>query len=221
MPNPFDIGLAVSSFLLMGLIPLALLGLAIPYVVLRLRSDVQHHPQLGMKAGLQYFFSLAIIFILVGATVIVVDLMVREDKQVPAQNANNPFGPPQVARPDDETLNESQRVGLGMIISGTLIAFVHFLMALNLTLGATGHRVRQTFLGWRFAIHGLVVFFSLTILIILCLQPKAFEEPLYRGIKSLLAVLVIWVPSWMIHYVLLRTSSEEPLDRKPSREEDD
>ncbi len=200
-------GLAFGSFFFIGIVPFAFLALAIPYAVLRLRNEGPEDHQLGTKVGLQFFFSAAILLGLTGLTIMAVDLITRED--IPRVAGKQPPGMQPMPRlHDNEVFNSAQRTGLGMIISSMLMALVHFLMALALTNSDNWSRVRRTFAGWRFAIHGIVVGFTGTALVIMVLQKDAFDPPGFRVIKAFFAVLCIWVPTWLINLVLLKVYSQ-------------
>jgi hypothetical protein len=97
------------SGILFALAPFALLGLAIPYAVLKSRDAraEEHDPEIGLKSALYFIFSLAILIVLTGLTVLVVDaLMESEDT-----SRNTPvFGQPPPPKPAKE-FTEAQRVG--------------------------------------------------------------------------------------------------------------
>src|SRR5262245_43032249 len=82
------------------LIPLALLGLAIPYAVIRFRDarGESQDPQVGIKCALYFFFSLALLLFETGLTIIVVDLMLDRGR--------------------GDFPNEMQRIAGGFVVSG-------------------------------------------------------------------------------------------------------
>jgi hypothetical protein len=207
--DPFTTGLAFISFLIYGLIllPYLLLGLAIPYAVLRLR-DAQNRrpdPQLGFKVALQFFFSLSVLLVLSGLTYIVVDFVMDLNILGAIRPGRQPlFGQ------RGEFPNSAQRTGLAIILSGALFAVVHAVLFLALTRERNRgpSPARRMFLGWRFAIHGVVVLFSLTGLLIILFQKESV--PLDEMRRFFIGVLLVWVPSWFLHFVLLRVSSPMP-----------
>jgi hypothetical protein len=212
----FGAGLAFGSVFFFGLVPFIFLALAVPYMVIRLRNEGPEDPQLGTKVGLQFFFSAAILLGLTGATIMAVDLITREqfDMAIAPPQPMQPGGRPMPRPADREFFNTAQRTGVGMILSSILMALVHFLLALALTDRPNWMRVRRTFAGWRFVIHGVVVAFAGTMLIITILQKDAFEPPGFRVIKALFAVLLLWVPCWLINLVLLKVYSWAGADKK-------
>jgi hypothetical protein len=166
-------------------VPVLLIALAIPYAVLRMRDGREGppDPQLGFKVAMHFFFSVSIILFLVGLTIIVVGILVQSGR---------PFG--------DAMPGDSERVGVGMIISGILFALVHFICILTLTTQPFTSPVRRTFVGARFGVHGLVVMMAATgLLISLFMRHSTGEER-----RALVGVLVVWSPSWLLHLVLLR-----------------
>jgi hypothetical protein len=197
-------GIAGSVFFV-SIVPFTLLALAVPYLVLRLRSEGPEDPQLGAKIGLQFFFSVAILLGLTGLTISAVDFLARDDLFGGGPQHRQPGMRPIPA--DDDGFNSAQRAALGMIISSALLALVHFLMSMVLTNSDNWWRVRRTFAGWRFVIHGVVVGFAGTVLVIMLLQKNAFEPPSFRAIRAVFAVLVVWTPSWLLNLVLLRVYS--------------
>jgi hypothetical protein len=149
-------------------------------------------PQIGVKTALHYFCSAGILMVLMGLTIVFVDLFTREDRAMQ-------FGPPGVGqrmRAVDDS--EAIRTGVAIMVTGFAFAVLH-----GLLLTGTNDRkypaARRAFTGTRLAIHGLVVLFCLTMLIVLLVQPR-FE---FGTIKPFLAALLVWGPSWVVHLVLL------------------
>jgi hypothetical protein len=174
----------VAGWMFVLVIPTLLLGLAIPYAVLRMREGKtgETDPQIGLKSALHFFCSAGILMVLFGLTIIFIDLFLREDR-------------PRGAPPDE---SRAIRTGVGIMVSGFCFAVLH-----GLLLTGTNDRklpaTRRAFTGARFAIHGMVVLFSLTALIVsLCLPNLDF-----RTLKPYLATLLVWGPSWIVHMILL------------------
>src|SRR5262247_3661522 len=112
MPNlgVLELGL-LTSLLWASFLPLVLLGLAIPYAVLRARdSREQPDSQLGLKAGLHYFLSVGILQFLTGLSIIALDLITRDDR---------------VGRRADD---EATRVGIAVAAVGAAFAFLHLIL---------------------------------------------------------------------------------------------
>jgi hypothetical protein len=195
-PGIFGLGMSFDgAIVIITVAPFVLLSLAIPYAVLRLRGEIPPDPQLGFKIGLQFFFSVAIIIALAGVTIMAVDLMTRDNLAGRV--------------PGNEGFNEAQRTGLGMALSGLLLALIHFLLGQLITNQGQWPRVRRTFAGWRFAIQGVVVMFALTALLIQFFQKDALEPQNVGPLKRYVAILGIWGPAWVIHLVLLSLSGQE------------
>ena len=185
MPNMgfFELGLLGSIFWV-SLLPFVLLGLAIPYAVLRVRdSREQPDSQLGLKTGLHYFLSVGILQFLIGLSITSWDLITREDR-LPRKGAD---------------ADEALRVGVAVAAVGAAFAFLHLIL---LTAGTDDSRkpiVRRTFTGWRFAIHGLVVLFCVTAWLTIIVQKSAH----WKDVKPFFAILLVWFPSWLVHIILL------------------
>ncbi len=227
--DPFG-GLAILGGLvyLVMLAPLLLLALALPYAILRLQ-DARHRdpdPQLGFRAAQYFFFSLGILLVLTGLSNIVVDLV--QQALEPARRAGlvvpGPFGG-QNQPNRAEFPNDAQRTGAALILSGLLFAGVHF--ALVLLLARERRRpspTRRMFLGCRFAVHGVVVLVALTGLLIVVFQRS---EPMRDNVlielrNFFIGVLFVWMPSWGVHFVLLRLASVPPTSRRgPFGEDED
>ena len=181
--------------------PLLLLGLAIPYVVLKLQGsqDVEQDSQVGLKCGLYFIYSLSILLALLGLTIIVADLVAER------HNFDGPRFDPDFGRPpmvwDDPWPTEAQRMGGAFLLAGLLSTLIHFLLIRGMTNDDRHPATCRVFVGWRLAICSLVVFLTATMLIVVCFQ-KNFGEKELR--KTLLMILVVWVPAWMVHLALLR-----------------
>jgi hypothetical protein len=177
----------------------SLISLAIPYIVLRMRDSRSGtpDPQIGIKAALYYFFSVGIILFLTGLTTLIMDILV-DKKAAPGQG-----------------MNAVQRTSLGVMTSGAFFALLH----LALIKGATNDRnpaARRIFAGWRLAIHGMVVVLTSTIFLGILFQKDFGGDSLKDVRRQLLGVLLVWVPSWVLHFVLVRVYSQ-PL-YEPSRQ---
>jgi len=82
--------------------------------------------------------------------------------------------------------------------------------------------MRRTFVGWRFAVHGLVVVLAFTALLIILFQPREPGTEEFR--RFLIGTLIVWTPSWLLHFILLRASSTatwRPARESLSLEDDD
>jgi hypothetical protein len=189
----------MSSFMVVLLLPNLLMGLAIPYAVLRLRdAKGDPEPQAGFKAALYFFFSMSLMLVITGLTIIVVDLVLTTDFGLgaPRRQLRDPLP------------NDAQRTAFGLMISGGLFTLIHFICILTLTDRPFSSPVRRMFIGWRFAIHGVIVMFAVTALLVVLFQKDpGFNEGLSQFRRFLIGVLLVWAPSWFVHFVLLRVSS--------------
>ena len=73
-----NIGLLAGLFVYVALLaPFVLLGLAIPYAILHARDSrgVERDPHLGLKTAMYFFYSLSILIVLTGLTIIAVDMV--------------------------------------------------------------------------------------------------------------------------------------------------
>jgi hypothetical protein len=206
MPEVFA-AILVAVYVIVAVVPLALLALAIPYAVLRLRNEDPPDPQLGAKIGLQFFFSAAILLFLTGLTITSIDLFTRDRVTSPPKTV--PGGKTPDVRPssssDDDWFNEAERTAAALILCGLLFAFVHFVLALILTNRHNWARVRRTFVGWRFAIRGIIVMICVTGIVVVFFQKKPFEDDNnFRTMKTFVAILIIWFPSWLLQLGLLK-----------------
>jgi hypothetical protein len=189
------LGIFFSSFFLMTLVPFFLVGLAYPYLVLRIREGkgIDADPQLGIKAGLHFFLSLGIILVLNGLTIIFVEVLTADD-----QGGLRTDG--------------AIRVGFALIASGALFALIHGLCLLGTNDGRYP-MARRTFTGARLAVHGIVVLITVTAMLVVLLQ----KESKFKQLKPFIGVLIVWVPAWVLHLVLMMRI---PLVR-PKRDSDD
>src|SRR5437667_6516883 len=111
MPNRGFLEVGVLWSVGLVVLPFVLLGLAIPYAVLRTRdSREQPDSQLGLKTGLHYFLSVGILQFLIGLSIISWDLITREDR-LPRKDAD-----------------EALRVGVAVAAVGAAFAFLHLIL---------------------------------------------------------------------------------------------
>lgn len=189
---------AVFSGVLILLLPILLLGLAIPYAVLRIRDSRSDDPdpQVGLKSALHFIYSLSILLIVTGITVLVVDALQEKNKQPVGRPG---FGQPQPAAKPPTEFNTQQRTACALIVSGFAIGLLHLLLILGFTNDRRRPEVRRVFVGWRMAIHAVMVLATFTLLVIQVFQ----KEVQWESIKPTLGTLVVWGVSWVIHLVVL------------------
>src|ERR1700682_4197694 len=101
MDNCLTMGLAyfavVYVIVLVCLAAYVLLGLWVPYLLVRARDrrSEHHDPQIGIKAALYFFYSLALLVLLNGLMIVVLDMM--QVSQLPPAQRPVPFVNPGVA----------------------------------------------------------------------------------------------------------------------------
>jgi hypothetical protein len=93
-----------------------------------------------------------------------------------------------------------------MMLSGIAFTFLHLGLVKALTRDDQWPAARRMFVGWRFAIQVLVVIVTSTFLLGVLFQ-KDFGDKEAR--KTLFGILLVWVPSWVIHLALLRIYSKD------------
>jgi len=198
------VGIAIAVLACVSFLPLVLLGLAVPYLVIRLKAESPPDPQLGAKIVFQFFFSAAMLVALAGTTMFAVDWLTRD--YIPNEETGNPLGRSTFESLSAKGFNVTQRIGLGMILSGGAVAALHALLIHSTTL-THRQRIRRTFIGWRFAIHGVIVLFGLTLLLTLVLQREPFQMPIVLPLKAVTAATLVWAISWVVHLLMLFDAS--------------
>jgi hypothetical protein len=193
---------------LLAVMPFLLLGLAIPYAILHARDarGVERDPQLGLKTVMYFFYSVCILLVLTGVTIIAVDT-VRETKQAGfgVQPRPGVVGMPPPQRPSpDVWFNGTKRTGAALMFAGFSFGLLQFILIKTMTNDRRWPLPRRVFGGWRLAVAGIVVLSALTHLSIVFfqenLQPDALKDPF--------AVLVVWGPAALVDLVLLRVRSQ-------------
>jgi hypothetical protein len=175
---------------LLVLLP-ALLALAIPYAILALRdsrSEVRD-PQVGWKALLYFMFSVSILIALYALTALLIARL---------QAA-------QAARRSLQLIawSPQERTALAMLTSAILVGVVHLFLILCYSNTRRFPAARRIFLGCRSAVHALVVLAAFMLLVLEFYQPALDLEAL----KGPVCVLLVWMPSWLCHLILLRVCS--------------
>jgi hypothetical protein len=202
-----------AVILIVAVLPfLGLVGVAVPYAVLRMRDAKSEtpDPQLGLKVGYHFFFSLGVLLVHLGLTVNVADYLIEENAPgAPAQFGPN-FGGMQPVRAnkgaDGKLLTPTMRIGWALTASGFLFAVVFGIASL---LGTNVRRfpaVRRTFVGWRMIVCGLAVLAAVTTLLIWMFQK---DNPDNKTYETAIATLAIWAPSLAVHLFLMQRYSKE------------
>jgi hypothetical protein len=191
------LGLALLVQIIL-VIPFLLLALAIPYAVLHSRDSrsLERDPQLGIKTALYFFYSVCILLVLTGLTVIVVDMVQDQQWGAPAGG---------FARPprSGEWFNTAKRNGTALIFAGLTFGLLQFVLIHMATNDRRWPLVRRVFTGWRMAISGLVVLTTFTLLVVNLFEVNVQIDSL----KNFLAILCVWGPAWLVDLILLRYRS--------------
>jgi hypothetical protein len=175
-------------FFLALVAPTLLLALAIPYGILRLRDsrkEVQD-PQLGLKCMLHFIHSVGLILLLTGLTILADDV---------TQSYIRPN-----FRGSYLTYSKTQRMAAGLMAAGLLLSLFQLLLIVGFTNNRKWPESRRVFVGWRLAIHSMVVITAFTALVVTVFQEAPVEEELMRYAT----ILVVWFASWLIHLILLK-----------------
>ena len=77
---------------------------------------------MGLKVVLYYFFSVSMLMILVGFSILAIDAVQEKEE------ALGPFGQPQRVKPSSE-FNEAQRIAVALILTGLLFGLFHWVLA--------------------------------------------------------------------------------------------
>jgi hypothetical protein len=193
-------GLAVLLF------PLLLLGLAIPYAVLRLRDSRNpvQDPQLGLKCALYFTHSIGVLLLLTGLTVLVIDFL----QELSHQPFRGPGGQGPIFSP-------VQRTAAALVVSGLVVSFFHLVVIVGFTNNRKWPETRHVFVGWRLAIHSLVMVTAFTALVITLFHQAPDSDTLI----NVMGTMGVWFPSWLIHLILLHTyrgmGSKPPDEGRP------
>lgn len=209
-----------SSFLLLSVLPLALVGLAVAYVSLRIRDARADppDPELGVKSAYYTFLTAGIFLALTGLSLSVIDFLGeafegKQPKQQPPQfNPQfNPPGrmmppppPPQVNEPFDRV---SQRVAWPLVISGVLFSLLSLVLIKAGTNDSRFPAVRRTFVGLRLVVAGLNVMAAVTVLIELLFQK---DLPTTRPYATVIGLLIVWLPTTAVHLFLIKLYGKLP-----------
>jgi len=210
----FLTGIGLVYFFLLS--PFVLLGLAIPYAILHARDSrgLERDPHLGLKTAMYFFYSLSILIVLTGLTIIAIDMV---------QERQGLFGAPAPVRAPQSTqwFNEAKRVGAGLIFAGIVFGLIQFVLLQTMTNDRRWPLPRRVFSGWRLAISGLVVLSTFSALVVNLFQ----ENMKLESLKNWLAVLSVWTPAALVDLILLRYRSrryavddEHLRERTPRRE---
>jgi hypothetical protein len=98
-----------------------------------------------------------------------------------------------------------RRNSLALVTAGFLLSAFHWLILVGFTNTRRWPAARRVFVGWRFAVHAVVILATLTALVWVLFQ-KDWD---LDALKTIAGVLAVWGPSWMIHLALLHLYGKE------------
>jgi hypothetical protein len=207
------VGIGVFA-MAVGFALIAILPSALAYVALRVQDTRQStpDPKLGMKTAFHLVHTIAILLILTGLTVFMLDVLEGTIAKRPNLGPNFPGGGGgRPAKPAG--LNEMQRVAIALIASGLLfgVVFWAFLLGTN---DSERRSVRRVFVGGRLALCLLILMITVTTLLINLIQKNASDDLT----ESLLALLIVWFPAAAIHMVLFFINTSGGGERRSRRE---
>jgi heme/copper-type cytochrome/quinol oxidase subunit 2 len=206
------IGATIVVFVLIGSAAV-LVPVALAYVALRVQDARQSSPdpKIGMKLAFHAVHTTAILIVLAGLSVFMIDVM---DGMIGPVNRPN-FGGPAPVRGDDG-LNSAKRTALALVGSGALfgVVFWAFLVGTN----DSEHRsVRRVFVGGRMALCLLITMFTVTGLIVNLAQ-KSSES---QVTEALIGMLLVWFPAGVVHMLLFFNNVNIKSPRRGSDDDDD
>jgi len=211
------LGATIVMFVVLGaasvLVPVALV-----YVALRVQDARQTvpDPKVGMKLAFHAVHTTAILIILTGLSIFMIDLM--DGSIAPGPNRPNFGGQP--AQMKDDGLNSAKRTALALVGSGLLFG-VMFWAFLTGTNDAEQRSVRRVFVGGRMALCLLITMFTVTGLIVTLAQ----KEPEHTATEVLIGMLLVWFPAGIVHMLLffnnVNVRKAKPTGRRRPADDDD
>jgi hypothetical protein len=212
--------LASGFFYAISIFPVAIAGLAVAYIGLRIRDAKSDppDPELGIKAAFYTFLTAGILLALTGLSLSIIDFLGEafEGKQPKQQQPqfNPPFNPrqfppppPPPQQPNDPFDRVSQRVAWPLVISGVLFSLVSLLVIKAGTNDARFPAARRTFVGLRLVIAGLNAMVAVTLLIELLFQKDLANT---RPYAVAIGLLIVWLPTAAIQLFLFKLYAKQP-----------
>jgi hypothetical protein len=211
--------LASGLFYAFSIFPIAIAGLAVAYIGLRLRdakSDPSD-PELGIKAAFYTFLTAGILLALTGLSLSIIDFLGEAFEGNQPKQQQQPFNPqfnpgrlpppPPPQQPNDPFDRVSQRVAWPLVISGVLCSLVSLLLIKAGTNDARFPAARRTFVGLRLVIAGLNVMIAVTLLIELLFQKDLATT---RPYAVAVGMLIVWLPTTAIQLFLMKMYAKLP-----------
>lgn len=211
-----------SILFLSVLLPLVAICLAFPYIALRIRDSVEPNkdPQLGLKSAYYLLFSSALLLVLLGLTFSSIDLMNgmidKGSKREKQQQQAEMIGV--VIEDREGIINPAQRIAGAVVISGLLFTLIFMLLIKASTNDKEFPAVKRLFAGGRFAFAGIVCMLTMTALAILAFQKEAKDKDMKEMelLEMLLAILIVWLPTFLVHFFVMRFYSSKPYYAGPA-----
>jgi len=212
--------LASGLFYALSIFPVAIAGLAVAYIGLRIRDAKSDppDPELGIKAAFYTFLTAGFLLALTGLSLSIIDFLgdAFEGKQPKQQQ--QPFNPqfnpgrfppppPPPQQPNDPFDRVSQRVAWPLVISGVLCSLVSLLVIKVGTNDARFPAARRTFVGLRLVIAGLNVMVAVTLLIELLFQKDLATT---RPYAVAVGLLIVWLPTAVFQLFLFKQYAKQP-----------
>ena len=207
------LGATIVMFVVLGaasvLVPVALV-----YVALRVQDARQTvpDPKVGMKLAFHAVHTTAILIILTGLSIFMIDLM--DGSIAPGPNRPNFGGQP--AQMKDSGLNSAKRTALALVGSGLLFG-VMFWAFLTGTNDAEQRSVRRVFVGGRLALCLLITMFTVTGLLVNLAQKTSDT----RATEVLTGMLLVWFPAAIVHMLLFFMNVNTRSARKRAADDDE
>ena len=223
-----------GGFAVLSVLPIALAGLAVAYVSLRIRDARADppDPELGIKAAYYTFLTAGLFLALSGLSLSMIDFLGEafegQQARQPQPQFNPQFPPqqgrfvpppqPQPPKPDDPFDRVSQRVAWPLVASGVLFSLLSILLIKAGTNDTRFPATRRTFVGLRLVVAGLIVMFAVTLVIELLFQK---DLPSTRPYSVAIGLLIIWLPTTAIHMFLMKQYAKLPyfVPPKPKKNE--
>ncbi len=177
-----------------------LLSLVLPYFPLRRSAGAKGDAQLGLKVLLQFCFSVCTLLFLLGVTIVVRGLFEDFSSARGAGGLGRGTYPYEVG---------GYLAGAALILAGMYLASLHY---------GTDERlcpaVGRFYTFWRFAVHNLVIITAVCLLAVTVAEPPPNRQPFYNEYMTrqwvLMATLLIWGPSWLVHLWLVWKETTVP-----------
>ncbi len=188
------------SILMIAVLPSFLMLVSLIYVALRVRDARNEHPdpELGLKTVYWLLYTIGIVLVHMGFTVLVSHWLSELELTGPARMGRGAFGRGNFA---DDEWSSASRTGWALVASGSMTTIAFYLIASLGTRNREWPTVRRVFTGGRIAVAGLIVIVTFTFLMVMQFQKDLPPGGIY---ETSLAAFAVWLPSLAIHVFLFR-----------------